>query len=228
MSFTTNILLLISVITQWNKDWVTICSKSEVRSSHKSQENFCEVHSISRNFLRCFTWFLDRTGPNSIRVPVTWTNFECSIQVKKIENLEKWKFVTFWKFTFPKKNWNFFGENDVLGNILQCSPPREARLRLGSVAVALVDSPQQLYPSYVYKNIEKLDTDKRAYGWLPPMASSSGGQIGALCAERLCERILVEANDVCHDGNTLLNTEEINMLVVLRMNREFIQHMREI
>ena len=43
-----------------------------------------------------------------------------------------------------------------------------------------------------------------------------------------CERILSEANDVCHDGVTLLDTEEINMLVVLRLNREFIQHMREI
>ena len=40
--------------------------------------------------------------------------------------------------------------------------------------------------------------------------------------------ILFEANDVCHNGNTLLDTEEINMLVVLRMNREFIQHMRKI
>jgi len=61
---------------------------------------------------------------------------------------------------------------------------------------------------------------------------SSGGQIGALCAESFCEsfceRILSEANDVCHDGNTLLDMEGINMLVVLRMNRESIQHMREI
>jgi len=57
---------------------------------------------------------------------------------------------------------------------------------------------------------------------------SSGVQIGALCAESFCERILSEANDVCHDGNTLLDTEEINMLVVLRMNREFKEDMREI
>jgi len=48
-------------------------------------------------------------------------------------------------------------------------------------------------------------------------------QIGALCAESFCERNLSEANDVCHDGNTLLDTD----LVVLRMNRELIQHMRE-
>ena len=59
------------------------------------------------------------------------------------------------------------------------------------------------------------------------MASSSGGQIGALCTKSFCERILSDANDVCHQGNTLLDTEEI-MLVVLRMNREFIEHMREI
>jgi len=60
------------------------------------------------------------------------------------------------------------------------------------------------------------------------MASSLGGQIGALCAESFCERILCDANDVCHERNTLLDTEKINMLVVLRLNREFIQHMREI
>jgi len=51
------------------------------------------------------------------------------------------------------------------------------------------------------------------------MASSSGGQIGALCAEFFCERILPEANDMCHKGNTLLDTEEISKLFVLRMNR---------
>jgi len=33
---------------------------------------------------------------------------------------------------------------------------------------------------------------------------------------------------VCHDGNSLVDTEKINMLVVLRMNREFIQDMCEI
>jgi len=62
------------------------------------------------------------------------------------------------------------------------------------------------------------------------MAYSSGGQIGALCAEIFCERIFSEANDVCHGGNMLFDTvtEKINMLVVLRMYREFIQHMHEI
>jgi len=82
----------------------------------------------------------------------------------------------------------------------------------------------ELNPGYVYNRIEKLDADKRAYGWLPLMTPSSGVQIGALCAESFCERILSEANDVCHEGNTLLDMEEISMsrLDVLRMNREFI------
>ena len=63
------------------------------------------------------------------------------------------------------------------------------------------------------------------------MASSHGllfGRSHTLRAESFCERILSETNDVCHDGNTLLDTEKINMLVVLRMNREFMQHKREI
>ena len=37
--------------------------------------------------------------------------------------------------------------------------------------------------------------------------------------QKFCERILSEANDVSHGGNMLLDTEGINMLVVLRMNR---------
>jgi len=62
------------------------------------------------------------------------------------------------------------------------------------------------------------------------MAFSSGGQIGEGLGipNIFCEHILFKANEVCHEGNTLLTTEEINMLVVLRMNREFIQHMRKI
>ena len=58
------------------------------------------------------------------------------------------------------------------------------------------------------------------------MASSSPRQIGDLYAESFCERILSCANDVCSEDNTGLGCEEINMLVVLRMNREFMEFMR--
>eukprot|EP00665_Eupelagonemidae_sp_cell47_P011308 gene11307-8352_t len=48
------------------------------------------------------------------------------------------------------------------------------------------------------------------------MASSSYGQIGALNAESFCER-----------GNTLLDDAELQMHVVLRMNRKFMEFMRK-
>ena len=58
------------------------------------------------------------------------------------------------------------------------------------------------------------------------MASSSRGQIRDVYAEIFCERILSCANDVCSEDNTGLGCEEINMLVVLQMNREFMESMR--
>ena len=73
------------------------------------------------------------------------------------------------------------------------------------------------------------DPERRLFGigYIPLMASCSHGQLGALNAESFCERVLSCANDVLTTGNTLLSDDEIEMLVVLRMNRDFMQHMRE-
>ena len=59
------------------------------------------------------------------------------------------------------------------------------------------------------------------------MASCSKGEIGALNSEGFSERILSNANDVMDKGNTLLGDEELEMLVVLRMNRDFMRFMRK-
>ena len=59
------------------------------------------------------------------------------------------------------------------------------------------------------------------------MASCSKGQIGALNAESFCERVLSQSNLVMTDGNTLLSDEEIEMVVILRVNREVMEFMRE-
>ena len=64
-------------------------------------------------------------------------------------------------------------------------------------------------------------------GYIPLMASCSSGQLGALNAESFCERVLSCANDVLTEGNTLLSDEELEMLVVLRMNRKFMKFMRQ-
>ena len=59
------------------------------------------------------------------------------------------------------------------------------------------------------------------------MASCSVGQLGALSAESYCERVISCANNVMNKGNTLLNDVELEQLVVLRMNCEFMQYMRK-
>ena len=65
------------------------------------------------------------------------------------------------------------------------------------------------------------------YGFLPDMARASRGNVGALGAESFCERVISAANIVMTKGNKLLANEELDMLVVLRMNRDFMDWARE-
>ena len=76
---------------------------------------------------------------------------------------------------------------------------------------------------YTHKEL----TGNKSPGLVPLMASCSKGQIGALNAESFCERVLSQSNLVMTDGNTLLSDEEIEMVVFLRVNREFMEFMRE-
>ena len=71
------------------------------------------------------------------------------------------------------------------------------------------------------------DLDKGQFGHLPAMASCSKGQIGALNAESFCERCLSCANLIITEGNTLMHDDEVMMLVILRMNVDFMEFMRE-
>jgi len=79
-----------------------------------------------------------------------------------------------------------------------------------------------------YRKLIKSDPDRKIYGHIPFMASCSYASIGALNAESFCERVLSAANLVVTDGNTLLSSEEVEMLSVLRINRRFMQIMRSL
>jgi hypothetical protein len=79
----------------------------------------------------------------------------------------------------------------------------------------------------VMKELIKQDPDKKRFGHLPMMAVASRGSIGGFLASSFCERINSCANLVLTDGNSLLSPDEINMLVTLRMNRNYMQFMRE-
>ena len=48
----------------------------------------------------------------------------------------------------------------------------------------------------------------------------------ALNAESFCERGLSAGNLIMTQGNTLLSDEEVEMLIILRMNRHFMEFMR--
>lgn len=75
----------------------------------------------------------------------------------------------------------------------------------------------------LYKSLES----ESKFGFLPLMASCSKGQIRALNAESYAERVNSCGKLVLTDGNSLLSDEETEMLVTLRMNREFMEHMRQ-
>ena len=51
--------------------------------------------------------------------------------------------------------------------------------------------------------------------------------IGALNAEIFCERIISTGNLVMIDGHTLLNDIELEMLILLRINRDFVKFRQE-
>ena len=45
-------------------------------------------------------------------------------------------------------------------------------------------------------------------------------------SESFCERTLRAAGHIVNEGNSLLNKEEVEMLTILRVNREYMEHMR--
>lgn len=60
-----------------------------------------------------------------------------------------------------------------------------------------------------------------AFGLIPKLALDSSFNIGTVNAESFCERVLSHANILVGDRNVRLNDEEIEMIVILRMNIKF-------
>ena len=61
------------------------------------------------------------------------------------------------------------------------------------------------------------------FGYLPMMSVDT---LGVLNAESFCECVLSCVKLVVSDLHVCLKAEEIHMLVMLRMNREFMEYMR--
>ena len=120
-------------------------------------------------------------------------------------SLRRWRKLTIdWRAEFPEMAW----------------PPQGQPLDL------VVDL-MPLDLGKLYRKISKSDTNRKLYGYIPLMAHSSYGQLGALMAESFCERVLRAAGHIMTEGNTLLSHEELEMLAILRMNKKIMIYMRE-
>jgi hypothetical protein len=64
------------------------------------------------------------------------------------------------------------------------------------------------------------------YGLVSLMAVASPYTIGALNAESFSERVISAANLIMDEGNTAPDDEELEMMVILRIDREFMKFMR--
>ena len=84
-----------------------------------------------------------------------------------------------------------------------------------------------LNPGKVYQRLEKKDVSGEKYGLIPKMAIGSKGCLGFLPASSFCERINSVAKDVMTDGHTVMKQDSLEKLVVLRMNRDFMQYMHK-
>ena len=119
---------------------------------------------------------------------------------------KKWRtLVLDWKVLFPAESlsWKNAAAPDKVADLMQ--------LPIGSV----------------YKNLMAAGTaEDPTYGFFPLMAGCSKGQIGALNAESYAERVLSAANLIIHDGNTSMHDDILEKLVLLRINRDFIEYMR--
>ena len=80
---------------------------------------------------------------------------------------------------------------------------------------------------YVNAGEVKNEDGKLKYGLIPLMAGCSKGPIGALLAESFCERCISVSNTVMGKLNRSLGDEDIEILVMARMNRPFLEFMRE-
>ena len=71
------------------------------------------------------------------------------------------------------------------------------------------------------------DVDRKLHGFLPKMATTSRGSIGALPASSFPERVNSVGNKALTKGKELLGPGEISRAAVLRMNRAFMKYMRQ-
>ena len=75
----------------------------------------------------------------------------------------------------------------------------------------------------LFRSIQRQDSQRVKFGLIPHFAACF---LGKCKAESFSERTYRCTKDVLTEGNSLLSDKEMNMVVLLRMNRKFMEHMR--
>lgn len=91
----------------------------------------------------------------------------------------------------------------------------------------IVEDLMDLDMGVVYLDLIKSDPLRATFGFMPLLASCSEGELGAVNAESYAERVISASNITMDHGNTSMSDDLYEMLVVLRMNRDFMIFMRK-
>ena len=125
------------------------------------------------------------------------------------------------EFQGKLKNWQKYCKEDL--NFKKFFPDANLPEQLDVVKHLL-----KLDVGIIYRDItDNIDKKRLRFGFIPMLAACSVGEIGAVNAESFCERVISVCNTAMTDGNTLLSDEELEWLVVLRINSSFMEFMRE-
>ena len=73
--------------------------------------------------------------------------------------------------------------------------------------------------------LESIDIDRKKYELIPQMAAGLKGCTGFLPAASFCERVNSVVKDVMTDVHILMGAEALKLLVVLWINRKFMEYM---
>ena len=87
----------------------------------------------------------------------------------------------------------------------------------------LIDDLLGLDMAVVMKQMSEMDSARRRFGWLLQMWECYGA---GNPASSFCERMISVANDVMTDGRTVLDDDLLEAVAILRMNRKFIEMMK--
>ena len=154
----------------------------------------------------------------------TYSSYSDENSVRKFKTDSEWRAEA----KTVHKNWRKFSKQIKWEKLCASLIPRANEIKK-NISVGKKDGwniVSDLLTVSLKSHISKVklgDKDRKSFGYLPYMAKT---WLGRLMAESFSERMLSNAKIVINPGNMRLNPIEMEQLVILRMNRKFMQYMK--